>query len=122
MNKGTTLVDFFRERGVVRELSPEIARKAIQGYKDEISPAAVADDAFYRQFRCPSCRADMTREFLGGSHAVGVTWVDGCATPQALLRCTECKLLMNPRSGLIIEQGNFIPTIPLDDDIIGVRR
>jgi hypothetical protein len=122
MNKGTTLVDFYRKRGVVRELSPGVIRKVIQGYRDEISPAAAADDAFYRQFRCPSCRSDMTREFLGGSHAVGTTWVDGCTTPQALLRCIQCKLLMNPRSGLIIEQGTFVPTIPIDDDIIGRRR
>ena len=122
MKQGTTLTDFFRQRGAVVELSPDIAKKAIQGYKDEITPAATADDAYYRHFKCPSCSSEMLREFVGGPLGAGVTWVDGCVTPQALLRCGECKLLMNPRSGIIIEQGGFVPTIPVDDDIIGAKR
>lgn len=122
MKKGTTLVDFFSERGVVQELNPAIALKAIQGYKDEITPAARTDDAFYRQFSCPSCRGEMTREFLGGVRGAGVTWVEGEITPQALLRCVSCRLLMNPRSGIIVETGNYAPTVPVDDDIIGVYR
>lgn len=116
------LQDFFNARGAVVELNPEVALKAIQGYTDEITPAARADDAFYRQFLCPNCRSDMTREFLGGARGVGVTWVPGSPTPQALLRCVSCKLLLNPRSGIIVERGDFTPTVPLDDDAIGVRR
>jgi len=104
-----TLADFVTSRGVIEELNPELAYRAIQGYVDEISPAAKADDAFYRQFTCPSCRSDMIREFLGGARGIGITWVEGSITPQALLRCLSCKLLLNPRSGMIIEPGNHHP-------------
>lgn len=122
MKKGSTLSDFFTERGAIVELNPELARKAIQGYSDEISPAARVDEAFYRQFCCPSCGADMAKEFVGGARGRGVTWTASSVTPQALLRCTSCKLLMNPRSGIVIEQGGHVPVIPIDDDLVGVRR
>jgi hypothetical protein len=120
--KRTTLKDFVQQRGAIQEMNPELARTAIQGYRDEIAPAAVADDAFYRQFCCPSCHSDMIREFLGGVCGIGVTWVEESTTPRALLRCLSCRLLLNPHSGIIIETGNYAPTIPVDDDIIGVCR
>jgi phage FluMu protein Com len=103
--KGTTLQDFVRQRGVIQELNPELARIAIQGYEDEITPAAKADESFYRQFRCPRCKSEMSKEFLGGARGVGVTWVDGSLTPRALLRCNSCKLLLNPHTAMIVEMG-----------------
>ena len=122
MKKGTTFADFVKRRGVIQELDPELARLAIQGHKDEIAPAAVADAAFYRQFRCPTCSSDMVREFLGGVRGAGVTWVEGSPTPRALLRCLSCRLLLNPHSGLIVEAGELMRSIPLDDDVIGACR
>jgi hypothetical protein len=122
MSKTITLADFAQARGAVQTLNPDVARKAIQGYTDAIAPAAKADAAFYNQFVCPSCRSDMIREFIGGARGAGTTWLPDCATAQALLRCLSCKLLMNPRSGLIVDEGHFVPTIPLDDDVSGVHR
>lgn len=122
MPKEMTLADFVTKRGVLQELDPELAAKAIQGYRDAITPAARADEAFYRQFSCPECGGDMIKEYLGGPRARGVTWVEGSNTPQALLRCAACKLLMNPRSGMIVETGNHVPVIPVDDELTGIRR
>ena len=122
LKAGTTFAEFVRQRGVVHELNPEVAHAAIQGYQDEIAPAALADAAFYRQFKCPTCHGGLLKEFLGGVHGIGTTWVPGEVTPQALLRCTSCRLLMNPRSGLIVEKGDMLRVIPVDEDRIGVRR
>lgn len=114
MPKITNLQEFFQTRGVIQELTPEVALKAVQGFSDELGPAAKADEAFYRQFRCPTCGSALTKEFLGGSSGRGVTWVDGVPTPQALLRCSSCNLLLNPRSGIIVEAGR-VPVIPVDE-------
>jgi hypothetical protein len=105
-----SLKDFIRQRGTIQELHPDIARKAIEGYEDELAPAQRTDDSFYRQFACPSCGcSSMTKEFPAGPRGSGTTWIDGEVTPQALLRCCDCKLLMNPRSGLIVESGGHAP-------------
>ena len=106
--KPQTLQEFVRSRGVVQELNPTIARIAIQGYRDELTPAQRVDDAFYRQFICPSCGSNMAKEFLGGPAGVGTTWVDGETTARAMLRCTNCHLLMNPHTGMIVEAGHQI--------------
>ena len=110
-----------RERGVIKALDAATAQKLIEGYTDVIAAEAKADAAFYRQFVCPTCHSDMIHEYLGGPRGVGTTWLPGCATPQAVLRCLYCRLLMNPRSGLILEQG-IVPVVPVDDDLTGLRR
>jgi hypothetical protein len=121
--KSETLQQFIRSRGVVQELNPTLARVAIQGFQDELAPAQRADDAFYRQFACPSCGSRMGKEFLGGASAEGVTWVEGEATPKALLRCTNCSLLMNPHTGMIVEAGHQVTFDDPDADLDpGVHR
>lgn len=123
VKKGQSLQEFLHSRGVVKELHPDVARVAIEGYTDDLSSAQRTDDAFYRQFTCPSCgNATMTKEFAGGSQAVGVTWVEGEVTPQALLRCTECRCLINPRSGMIVERGSHAPIFDEGDLGPGLYR
>jgi len=123
MTAPKTLQDFIRSRGSIQELNPAIARIAIEGYVDELSPAQKTDDAFYRQFACPSCGcSSMTKEFLGGPRGQGVTWVEGSVTPQALLRCQGCQLLLNPRSGIIVETGKHTPMLSDSDVDPGLFR
>lgn len=118
-----TLQDFIRSSGTIQELNPTIARIAIEGYQDELSPAQKTDDAYYRQFTCPSCGcSSMTKEFLCGPRGAGVTWVGGSLTPQALLRCQGCSLLLNPRSGIIVETGNHTPMLSDADVDPGLFR
>lgn len=114
--KKGTLDEFVRSHGVLRMLHPKIARLAVEGYEDEISAAQTADDAFYRQFCCPSCGCTtLTKEFFTGANGQGVTWVEGEVTPQALLRCQNCRALFNPRSGIIVETGNHTPVFDETD-------
>jgi len=88
-------------------MDPELLLKAIEGYKDELTPAHQAQEAFYRQFACPSCGcATMNKEFLSSAGAGrGVTFVEGEVMPRAMLRCAQCELLLNPHTGFIIENG-----------------
>lgn len=102
--------------GSFKTLDPTIALQLLEGYEDAISAAVNADEAYYRQFTCPSCSCtSMSKEFLGGPKAQGTTWVSGEITPQALLRCQRCKLLLNPRSGIILETGNHTPVLDVTD-------
>lgn len=121
--KGTSLREFIHTRGVVQTLDPVVAHLAIEGYQDEISPAQKADDAFYRQFVCPSCTSNgLTKEFATRGGTASSTWADGEATPQALLRCQSCRCLFNPRTGLVIEMGGHAPVF--DENYLdpGVQR
>lgn len=114
---GPSLQDFVKTSGSIQELNPIVARRAIEGYDDVLSSAQRTDDAFYRQFVCPHCKGvNMAKEFTGGPGGQNVTWVEGEITPQALLRCTDCRLLMNPRSGMIIERAEANP-IPDELDL-----
>jgi rubredoxin len=81
------------------ELDPILAQKAIEGYVDELTPAAHALDVFYRQFRCPNCKERCQKETVSG-HAFSE---EGSIVPRSCLRCQACKLLFDPHSGLILE-------------------
>lgn len=86
---------------VFSELDPELAWKLIEGYEDTLSPEAKAQEAFYRQFRCPRCKQPMNKEFDGRHAFSGDSLV-----ARALLRCGGCDLLLEPDTGLVLESGN----------------
>ena len=98
---------------VYKEMDPEIARRLIEGYEDELTPAAKAQDALYRQFRCPRCKCGLQKEIDSRTAFTG----DGLI-PKALLRCANCRYLIDPHTGLVVEFGDAskipfesIPTI-----------
>lgn len=86
---------------IISELDPELALKLIEGYTDELTPAAKAQDAFYRQFRCPRCQEQMSKEFDGRHAFSGDTLI-----ARALLRCNSCGLLLEPETRMVIEYGS----------------
>jgi hypothetical protein len=103
---GVTLADFLTGgNSSFKELPEAVVRKALEGYKDEISPAARVQEAFLRQAVCPLCKGtSFTRQFLGvGSGGREVTWVEGEAVPRPLLVCNTCEITFNPYSGIIVE-------------------
>lgn len=87
--------------GAYQELDPQIAWRLIEGHQDELAPAAKAQDAFYRQFRCPRCKGELQKEFDGRTAFSG----DG-VLPKALLRCPNCAFLLEPHTNLVVEFGN----------------
>jgi len=104
---------------IFQELDPEIAWKLIEGHEDALLPEAKAKDAFYRQFQCPRCHQPLQKEF-SGRHAFG----GDNLVARALLRCGGCDLLLEPETGLIVENGNPAKTAaaPSTSPLILPRR
>jgi rubredoxin len=82
-------------------LDPEVARRAIEGYQNELEPELRVQEAFYRQFRCVRCGSGYRKEFAAG-HVFSDA---GSLLPRALLRCERCGFLLDPHSGLVVERG-----------------
>jgi hypothetical protein len=93
---------FYRSAMPFVEMDPAFALAALEGYQDELSSEKRANDAFYRQFRCPRCGGECSPEY-SAQHAFG----GGAVVPRALLRCLKCRGLMDPHSGLQVELGNL---------------
>lgn len=86
-----------------KELDPEVARRAIEGFEDELDAEAKALDEFYSKFKCPrGCYNKLQRE-IDGRHAFADP---GTLVPRSLLRCRTCGYLVEPHSGTILESGN----------------
>jgi hypothetical protein len=88
------------------EMDPEVAKKLLEGYQNELEPEVKALDAFYRQFKCPRCKGDCRKEYAQ-NHVFNDP---NTLTARALLRCTRCKCLLDPHSGLVVEPGNMSQT------------
>ena len=82
-----------------KELDPVLAAKAIEGYTNELAPAAKALDAFYRQFRCQRCGGKCNKETVP-NHAFSDP---DTLVPRSCLRCPTCNCLFDPHSGLLLE-------------------
>lgn len=85
-----------------KEMDPELARKAVEGYENELAPQAKALEAFYRQFRCKKCGSPCQKETVRG-HAFSDP---DTLVPRSCLRCASCKCLFDPHTGLVLEMGD----------------
>lgn len=84
------------------EMDPAAAWKAIEGYPNELSGEMKAQDAFYRQFSCKRCKGQVQKE-ISPAHAFADP---NSLVPRCLLRCTSCRFLFDPHSGLAVELGD----------------
>jgi|SRR3982751_5353759 hypothetical protein len=83
------------------ELDPELARKAVEGYENVLVGEQKKLDVFYRQFTCLRCHGSVQKEtVLGHAFADADTLV-----ARSVLRCTACRCLFDPHSGLVLELG-----------------
>jgi hypothetical protein len=88
----------------VIEMDPADVLKALEGYTNELDPERKALDALYRQFRCKKCGESCQKE-LSPKHAFNDP---NTMNPRSLLRCTRCKCLFDPHSGLVLEMGDVV--------------
>jgi rubredoxin len=101
---------------VYKEMDPALTRRLLEGYQDELTPAAKAQDDFYSTFHCPRCKGGLTKEF----DARTAFSADG-VIPKALLRCPTCRFLIDPHTRLIVEYGDA-SKIPFESiPVIGGR-
>jgi len=91
-------------------MDPELIKKAIEGYEDALTPAARRLEAFYRQFKCPHCGGDCSKETVVG-HAFSDP---DSLVPRSVLRCDQCSLLFDPHSKIVLERAGHV-TLPYDD-------
>lgn len=97
------------------EMDPELIRKALEGYQNELEPEQKKQEAFYRQFRCQRCGSSSLRKEIDVRHAFADP---NTLVPRALLRCNLCSCLFDPHSGVQLERGNpakVPPEIPIID-------
>lgn len=83
-------------------MDPELVLKAIEGHKDILTPEAGHLESLYRGFSCPRCKCALQKEF-DGRHIFSDQDV---MVPRALLRCSNCRYLVNPHNNMIIEYGD----------------
>jgi len=83
------------------EMDPELIWRLVEGYPDELTPAFKAREALYRQFKCPRCKCALEKEF-----DPRVCFTEEEPLPKALLRCNNCRYLIDPHTHMIVEFGN----------------
>lgn len=83
------------------EMDPELIWRLVEGYPDEITPALKVREALYRQFQCPRCKCGLEKEF-----DPRVCFSQDEVLPKALLRCRNCRYLIDPHTNMIVEFGN----------------
>lgn len=87
--------------GVI-EMDPADVLKAIAGYQNELDPEQKALDAFYRQFSCKVCGSTVQKEFSSKNAYTDPNTMNA----RALLRCTRCRCLFDPHTGIVLERGD----------------
>lgn len=91
-------------------MDPEVAAKAIEGIDDELSPALKKEEAFKRQFsKCRRCGGDMVDHWVSHEFA----YAGNSIIPRTALECTNCKMVYDPHSDLVLETptGEFSPFV-----------
>jgi len=85
-----------------RELDPEVARAAIEGFEDVLTEEGQKLDALYRSFSCPRGCGSLHRE-TDSRHAFADPDI---LVARSLLRCKNCGFLIEPHTRVVIESGS----------------
>lgn len=103
-------------------MDPEVARKAIEGIPDILTPENEKAEALYRQHRlCPNgCGPTMEKAFGGAAFAFSdENWL----IPRCIMKCYKCGCSINPFDGMLVERGDTnvarygdVPIINPSDD------
>lgn len=86
---------------------------AIQGHENVLTPEAERLSSFYNTFKCPRCQCGLQKEF-DSRHMFAD---QDSMIARSLLRCTNCRYLIDPHSNVIIQYGDAskmpVETIPI---------
>lgn len=85
-----------------KELDPEVARAAIEGFEDVLTPQAEKLNQFHATFTCPRGCGPLQRE-TDPRHAFADP---NTLVPRSLLRCHNCGFLLEPHTNVVIESGS----------------
>ena len=87
---------------VFKEMDQELAMRLIEGHKDVLTPELERLESLYKTFSCPRCKCSLQKEFDAKHVFADQAVMNG----RALLRCSNCRYLIDPHSNLIIEYGD----------------
>lgn len=82
-----------------KELDPDVARKALEGQQDLLTPEVRKEEAFFRNSSCPNCSA----QSLEATINVKKPFSPGAPLPNKILRCLMCRTEFDPYSGLVLK-------------------
>lgn len=85
-----------------KELDPEVARAAIAGFEDVLTPEVEKLDALYASFRCPRGCGGLQRQ-NDPAHAFADP---NTMVPRSLLHCSNCGFTIEPHTRVVLESGN----------------
>lgn len=88
-------------------MDPELIKKAIEGFSDELSAERKELDEFYEDCRCPNCEGKCHKE----EPPPGQVFAQGILVQKSFLRCEQCSLLFDPHTGIILERAKHM-TVP----------
>ena len=100
--------------GVFQELDPELARRAIEGYQDELTGAATAQRGFYSSFSCPRCKCSLDERIDPRTAFTG-----DALLAKSLLVCGACRYSIDPHTNVIMSFGDASKTPVASIPIIG---
>lgn len=95
-----------------KAMDPELVWKSIEGYHNELVGEQKALDAFYRQFVCPLCKGNCSKEMLA-SHAFSDKET---LVARSVLRCEVCQCLFDPHTGLVIDTNSGVVALVMPDE------
>lgn len=84
-----------------RVLPPGLAQRLIRGIENELAPLAASRMAVIKEKPCPRCQSPL-HPFLNAKHAFS----SDDPLPRQHGRCTECGLVWDPKTDLILEVGD----------------
>lgn len=89
---------------IFKTMSPEAARKALEGQEDILTPAVREVEEYFKRLSCPACGSDCMK-FVDGSKP----FKEGALLPNYLARCKVCGVEFEPYTKIQISKPDLEP-------------
>lgn len=96
-----------------KEMDPELVLAAIEGHEDILTPQAERLGTLYQSKSCPRCHQGLQKEFDPRHVFADQNQPIG----RSLLRCVNCRYLLDPHTDMVIEYGDSSKTPTPKPDI-----
>jgi hypothetical protein len=84
-------------------MKPEDIRKALEGHKDVLTPAAQENEAFFKRLSCPHCGGDVMpviHPVMNPETGQRSPFRAGSVLPNYLAKCKTCGIEFEPYTGI----------------------
>ncbi len=84
---------------IFKTMSPDDARKALEGQEDILTPAVREVDEYFKRLSCPACGSECMK-FVDGRRL----FREGALLPNYLARCKTCEVEFEPYTKIQISK------------------